>query len=538
VRFVMNEGQPQPPLEDRDGEDLGGHVPGDVVAGKYQLLRVIGSGGMGTVWAATNLDLDLEVALKLVNRGLDSEETRARLATEARAEARVQHRGIVRVLDLGVTDQGEPFLVMERLAGRTLGELLDECRYLEPVDAVRIMLPVLEALAAVHERGVVHRDLKPDNILLSEHGGRIQPKIVDFGIAKLESAPTPRRTGRGAVVGSPGYMAPEHARGVDVDHRADIFTASVVLYESITGQSAFQGSNYNALLRAVIERKLDPITSFGRGDAALWRILERGLRKDPARRYSSCLEFGRALATWLLSQGESEDVTGHALSHWWEDDAGAPLRNTHRSTPADRALAIRTPSRSRRTGRPPGSMHGVSFSTSRGAAPGRLPRRRLAVLALASAGFLGGFAATSDFFPWHSPGPDPQPAAASTPAAKPAPVAVEPSDGPEVTTVSVAAQQPTRPVPTAASARSGAKPTIPERAAEPPPSRAPAPQKRQSFTLADLPDPPPNPFDRPEDPPPPREPPRSALTLPPDPPPPGALLRQSTVEAELKDPYQ
>src|SRR5215471_394063 len=167
--------QPAPPREDLDDEDVDGHLPGDVVAGKYLLLRVLGCGGMGTVWAAKNLDLDLEVAVKLINPDLDSEETRARLATEARAEARVQHPGIVRVLDLGVTDQGEPFLVMERLAGRTLGDLLDEVGHLEPVEAVRILLPVLEALAAVHEKGVVHRDLKPDNIFLAEHGSRLQP---------------------------------------------------------------------------------------------------------------------------------------------------------------------------------------------------------------------------------------------------------------------------------------------------------------------------------------------------------------------------
>jgi serine/threonine-protein kinase len=491
------------------------------------------------------------VALKLVNRGLDSEETRARLATEARAEARVQHRGIVRVLDLGVTDRGEPFLVMERLDGRSLGQLLDECGHLESADAVRIMLPVVEALAAVHERGIVHRDLKPDNIFLSEHGGRIHPKIVDFGIAKLESAPTPRRTGRGAVVGSPGYMAPEHARGIDVDHRADIFTASLVLYECITGQQAFQGSNYNALLRAVIERKLEPITSFGRGDPALSRILERGLRKDPARRYSSCLELGRALATWLLSQGESEDVTGHALSNWWQQgDSDTARRNTHRSSPAADALARRSPSvsparspRSRETGRAgPGSMHGLSFSTSR-MAPARPVRRRLAFVALACSGFVGGFAATtaSDFFPWQSPHrAETRSARASTQPVTPAPLATEASNGVEVTPVSVAAAPATRsapPAPTATATAVSQRPSRPAQVEQPPQFRPVAQKKKQSFTI----EPSTNPFDdlpaphpeAPDEPPP-----RPALTLPPDPPPPGALLPQSTVEADLKVPYQ
>src|ERR1700753_2580855 len=120
---MMNRHEAAPP-QTSGGDEGDGHQPGDIVAGKYLLQRVIGAGGMGTVWAATNVDLDLEVAVKLINNGPDAEEPRARLATEARAEARVQHRGIVRVLDLGVTEQREPFLVMEKLEGRSLGELL------------------------------------------------------------------------------------------------------------------------------------------------------------------------------------------------------------------------------------------------------------------------------------------------------------------------------------------------------------------------------------------------------------------------------
>ncbi|HEX4341075.1 MAG TPA: protein kinase [Polyangiaceae bacterium] len=378
-------------------EAAGGHKPQDLIAGKYLLRYVIGVGGMGTVWAAMNLDLDLEVALKVVNKGMCSDETRARLATEARAEAKVQHRGIVRVLDLGVTDQGEPFLVMERLEGRSLGELLDQDGHLESRDAVRTMLPVLEALAYAHDRGVVHRDLKPDNIFLSEQCGKIQPKLVDFGIAKLGGVPVNRRhTGRGAVVGSPGYMAPEHARGVDVDHRADIFCASLVLYEAISGRSAFRGDNYNALLRAVIEQELEPITAFGRGDAELSRILTKGLHKNPTRRHATCLELGRELATWLMAQGDTEDVTGEPLTSWWQRTSSSGVRRTTNPNEALPAVS-ETPRPGRRA---TASLRGVSISTA-GAPPPRRTGRRLAFLALAITAFAGGIAATTafDLFP-------------------------------------------------------------------------------------------------------------------------------------------
>jgi serine/threonine-protein kinase len=379
------------PQQASGADDESGHQPGDIVARKYLLRRVIGIGGMGTVWAATNIDLGLEVALKLVNDGLDADETRARLGTEARAEAKVQHRGIVRVLDLGVTEQREPFLVMERLEGRSLGDLLCDTGAVAAKDAVRLMLPVIEALAYVHQHGIVHRDLKPDNIFLSQQCGRIQPKLLDFGIAKLHDMPAEhRRTGRGAVVGSPGYMAPEHARGIDVDHRADIFTASLVLYETITGKQAFRGTNYNSLLREVIERHLEPIVKLGLGDAALSRILERGLKKDPAKRFASCEELGRALATWLLSQGESDDVTGEPLNSWWRD-ANSRLPELEATTSA--ALKRRLSSGS---GRPAmGTHHGVSLSA--GFSSHRPRRGRIALAALLLTGLVGGFIVTQSF---------------------------------------------------------------------------------------------------------------------------------------------
>jgi len=537
------------PSVDADSNASGAHHPQDVIAGKYLLRRVIGIGGMGTVWAATNLDLDLDVALKVVNKGLCSEETRARLATEARAEAKVQHRGIVRVLDLGVTREGEPFLVMERLQGRSLGDLLSDIGHLDSKDAVRLMLPILEALAYVHERGIVHRDLKPDNVFLAEQCGKIQPKLVDFGIAKLGDVPVNRRhTGRGAVVGSPGYMAPEHARGAEVDHRADLFCAALVLYEAISGRSAFRGANYNELLRAVIEQELDPITKYGKGDAELARILKRALAKQPARRHISCRAFGRELAVWLSGHGETEDITGEPLQHWLE------VKDTL-DVAATTSLELVRTARGRiasKAGTGLASLRGVSLST---AGFGRKPGtpRRLAFVALAVSGFVGGFAATTAL--GFVPRPAPQrPDALVVPAA---PRSAQADEGPQrpsapiVTPVERPPQQDerlertTRPhyetprlrarpddAPTSRQIGNGTRARPDRVVAELEPSDIfPIPKPPPSFGDLDA---------EPSSPPPAastKEPPKSALTLPADPPP-SLETHPPSDRDDLKDPYQ
>jgi serine/threonine-protein kinase len=550
------------PSDDAAADASGEHQPQDVIAGKYLLRRVLGIGGMGTVWAATNLDLDLDVAIKLVNKSLCSDETRARLATEARAEAKVQHRGIVRVLDLGVTSEGEPFLVMERLQGRSLGDLLDEIGHLDSKDAVRLLLPILDALAYVHDRGIVHRDLKPDNVFLAEQCGKIQPKLVDFGIAKLGDVPVNRRhTGRGAVVGSPGYMAPEHARGAEVDHRADIFCASLVLYEAISGRSAFRGANYNELLRAVIEQELAPITAYGRGDPVLSRILQRGLAKQPAKRQASCRELGRELAVWLLKQGETEDITGDPLSMW----VALPSADEADTGPVTPALALVRASRSRIAKPVSGlsSLRGLSISNA-GLRPSRSLGRRLAFVALAISGFAGGFAATTalDFVPSRAPAKPETRVASAAPKANQRAEAQRPVR-PIVTPVEAPAKPASKPEPTKVAqndppkARSPHDDSTPHAAStthdtadrlapfpfpvpKPPPafsSDTPAPKPAStgdhpSRSEAELPPPLPDASSPPAEP----EASKPGLSLPPDPPP--ARRGPRTPDDDLKDPYQ
>ena len=295
------------------------YAAGAVLCGKYRLEALLGEGGMGAVWLATNVLLDLPVAIKLIRAGLDRSALRARLQLEARSAAKLGHPSIVRVYDVGESECGDPFIVMEHLRGETLAQLLDGGR-LPATRAVQLLLPIIDALAMAHGRGIVHRDLKPDNLMLALEDERVCPKILDFGVAKLTDPHDTdhKLTEAGAVVGSPEYMSPEQARGQDdVGASTDIWSMCVVLYETVTGCAPFTASNYHALLRSIVEEDPKPLTEHGAGDDELWQILERGLRKDRAQRYPEISELGQALAAWLVRHGVTEDACGASLDVKW-----------------------------------------------------------------------------------------------------------------------------------------------------------------------------------------------------------------------------
>jgi hypothetical protein len=299
---------------------------GTVLAKKYRLDSVLGVGAMGAVWQATNLLLDAPVAIKLAHAELAGSAFRARLQLEARAAASFVHPGIVRVFDVGETDAGDPFIVMELLQGATLAQMTSQGG-LSAVRAVQIVLPVIDALAAMHARGVVHRDVKPDNLFVALEEQRVQPKIVDFGIA-ISSDPggAPRaRDDGGVLVGSPEYMSPEQAEASeDIDHRTDIWSICVVLYEAIAGETPFNASHAMLLLRAIIMDEPVSLTDRGVADERLWEIVRVGLSKDRENRHASMSELGKELARWLLDRGVHEDVCGTSLlSKWFADDEAA-----------------------------------------------------------------------------------------------------------------------------------------------------------------------------------------------------------------------
>jgi len=228
------------------------------------------------------------------------------------------HPAIVKVFDVDETDTGEPFIVMELLEGTSFGTWLTNNGRMPAVAAVRLLLPIADALRLAHEKGIVHRDVKPDNIFLVEAEGVTQPKLVDFGIVKMEREGERRLTHAGSALGSPEYMSPEQARGdAAVDHLSDVWAFSVVLYEALAGQPPFIAPNYNALMRQILSDTPASLKDLGVCDDRLSAIIARGLSKERELRFTSMRELGRALAEWLAGQGVNEDVCGTSLETKW-----------------------------------------------------------------------------------------------------------------------------------------------------------------------------------------------------------------------------
>ena len=294
------------------------YAAGDIIASKYKLTRIIGEGGMGAVWLARNLLLDVDVAVKLILSQMSTPDTSKRLLIEARAAARIEHPSIVRIFDFGETEHGDPFIVMEVVRGESLADVLERKVRLPVLNAVQLMLPIASALSAAHSRGVVHRDLKPDNIiLLTQAKGHINPKLVDFGIAKVEEN-SKGLTQVGTMLGSPDYMSPELIQATgDVDERTDVWAFSVVLYEAMAGRMPFQGGSQWELFKMVMYSDPMPTTDFGAGDDALWQIIRRGLAKKHSERWPSMGAMGKALAQWAHRAGARSDIAGTDLAMQW-----------------------------------------------------------------------------------------------------------------------------------------------------------------------------------------------------------------------------
>jgi serine/threonine-protein kinase len=243
------------------------------------------------------------------------------MLTEARAAAGIHHPAIVQIFDFGRTRDGDPYISMELLDGESLSGTLKRRERLSATKAIQVLLPIADALVVAHARGVVHRDLKPDNILLARLAdGRVQPKILDFGIAKLEtSASSPKLTLDGTVLGSPAYMSPEQARGqTDIDLRVDVWAFSVMLYELVTGCTPFAGESYNALLYSIVGQEPLTLAQHGIDDPELWAILARGMDKDREARFGSMRAIGRELAKYLLNRKVKTDIAQGALKAWLE----------------------------------------------------------------------------------------------------------------------------------------------------------------------------------------------------------------------------
>jgi serine/threonine-protein kinase len=240
---------------------------GDSV-GRYRVLHRVGAGAMGVVYAAEDQELRRRVALKLLRAdpSQPADLLRARLIREARAASAIRHPNVVPVHDVLALDDGSPVLVMDLLVGEPLRERLERKGPLTFEETARILIPVVSALEAAHALGVVHRDLKPDNIFLSTtDSGELDVKIVDFGVAKLTAleGPAARTAGlteSGALVGTPYYMSPEQAFGEkDIDPRADLWAVGVILYECLSGSRPTEASNVGQVLKALAHLRFPPI---------------------------------------------------------------------------------------------------------------------------------------------------------------------------------------------------------------------------------------------------------------------------------------
>jgi len=268
---------------------------GRVIANRYRLEGLLGSGAVGAVYRASHLELPRMFALKVLHPSYRADpQLMASFRAEARAASLLDHASITVVHDFGEDPDGLVYIVMELLEGRTLQAWLDEAHRLEPRRAVAIMLQVCAALAVAHDRGIVHRDVKPDNIMLvptrDDEGATFElAKVCDFGIAALDSAPD--AAGSGLTAGTPEYMAPEQAAG-RADPRTDIYACGVVLYEMLCGRPPFVAETPAALLaKHASERPTPPSELIAGVPSALEAVVLRTLEKDPARRHPTMREL-------------------------------------------------------------------------------------------------------------------------------------------------------------------------------------------------------------------------------------------------------
>jgi serine/threonine protein kinase len=267
---------------------------GEVVPGtRYQVIRLIGSGGMGRVYEVEHVELGKRFVLKALQRELARrQDLVARLRNEWRALARLEHPNIVNVTDAGTSQNGVPFYVMERLEGETLSMLLHRQRRLLPQQALGIAAGILDGLHAAHQIGVVHRDVKPPNIFLT---GPLAVKVLDFGIAKIKDAKDVI-TARGIAVGTPRYMSPEQARGTAVDARSDVYATGLMLFEMVSGVGPYDDArDHNELLVAQLSRQAPLLSSVSVVAPELDALVAAMLAKDPRERPASAQQVAQTL---------------------------------------------------------------------------------------------------------------------------------------------------------------------------------------------------------------------------------------------------
>jgi serine/threonine-protein kinase len=361
---------------------------GRLIGGRYRLIAPLGEGGMATLWRAMDEQLDREVAVKLLRPQFGNDPGfAARFKQEARSAGSLSHPNIVSVYDYGTdAETNGQFIVMQLVDGEDLAAILKKRGSLETDDAVRIAIGVASALEAAHRRGIVHRDVKPGNILIDQ-----DVKVTDFGIARAVSEAS--MTVTGTTLGSVHYFSPEQARGDEVTGQSDVYALGIVLYEMLTGRRPFEGDSAAGVALKRLTEDPAPPTEHGPVPPGLSAIVMRALERDPANRYPDAGAFAEALRVWQRNPDAANAVAASAVPvptpSAGEPTVYVPPRVT---LPSDRAAI---------SGMPPDGVAGT-----RGAPPGRpIPRYPaprdegqpwwiwllavLAVILLGTIGFLG-----------------------------------------------------------------------------------------------------------------------------------------------------
>jgi serine/threonine-protein kinase len=296
-----------------------------MIGTSIRLVRVLGEGGMGSVWVADHLTLQTQVAVKFMSQSLmASEDAVIRFSREATAAAQVKSPHVVQMFDHGLTPEGIPYIVMELLEGEDLGKRLAAVGRLSLAETTDIVVQVCKALAKAHRFGIVHRDIKPENIFLTDADGDIVVKVLDFGIAKTQVASTAAVTSSGVTVGTPYYMSPEQVVSAKaVDHRSDLWSLGVVAYHCLTAARPFDGETLGALMIA-IDRGIFMPPSHGAPELGptLDAWMSRALRRDAAGRFTSAKEMADSLVQ--VRQGAAATLASSGQRPTPEPIAAAP----------------------------------------------------------------------------------------------------------------------------------------------------------------------------------------------------------------------
>jgi eukaryotic-like serine/threonine-protein kinase len=364
--FCPNCGAEQPRQEVAAGDDP---LLGAIVARKFKVEKVLGVGGMGKVYKARQLTLDKAVVVKVLHDHFrDDPQLVQRFQREARAASRLNHPNSIQIIDFGQDEGGVVFMAMEFLQGQDLFAVLKKDGALAPDRVVRIMIQVCSALAEAHEQNVIHRDLKPENIMVEDRRGqRDFVKVLDFGIAKIQDpgeSAGQALTQAGMVCGTPEYMSPEQARGLQLDPRSDIYALGVVMYQLATGQLPFTSDTPIGIVTKHILEKPDPPSQRNAGvPPGLEEIILKALEKEVDNRFTTVVQMGEALERLLLQM--PSDSSSSFLTHAQVQEAQSgsvttgsrpnPIAGPH--TEPSQAHTLPTPQHAQPPPQPPVVVH-------------------------------------------------------------------------------------------------------------------------------------------------------------------------------------